>query len=109
MGDALMALLPLKNTVTITPVTKDAWGEKTQGEPIEVKCRFEESSNLVTNNLGKEVASQAKIYFDKDVIIGYDDIITYTDAGNQVVKARPINIKAIRFINGKSVLLVVTV
>lgn len=104
-----MALVPLKNVVTITPVVKDAWGEKTLGVPIEVKCRIEDAVATVTNELGKEVVAKAKIYFDKDVTIGYDDIITYTDSGNRVQKSKPINISAVRFINGKTVLLVVTV
>lgn len=104
-----MALLPMKNTVTITPVVKDAWGEKTLGEPIEVKCRIEDAVATVTNELGKEVVAKAKMFFDKDLIIGYDDIITYTDSGNRVQKSKPINISAVRFINGKTVLLVVTV
>lgn len=104
-----MALVPLKNTVTITPITIDSWGEKVQGEPIEVKCRIEESVTTVTNELGKEVAAKAKIYFDKDVSIGYDDVITFTDSGNRVQNIKPINISAVRFISGKTVLLVVTV
>lgn len=104
-----MALVPLKNIVTITPVVKDSWGENVLGEPVEVKCRIEDAVTTVTNELGKEVVSKVKIYFDKDVSIGYDDIITYTDSGNRVQKTKPINISAVRFINGKTVLMVVTV
>lgn len=99
----------MKNTVTITSVVKDAWGEKTLGEPKEVKCRIEDSMALVTNELGKEMVSKAKIFFDKDLVIGYDDLVTYTDSGNRVQKSKPINISSVRFINGKTILMVVTV
>lgn len=104
-----MAIIPLKNTVTITPVTKDSWGEKVLGDPVEFACRIEEEAKIVTNDMGKEVVSKAKIYFDKDVKIGYDDVITYTDVGNRVQKAKPIRIKAIRLLSGKAALLVVTI
>lgn len=104
-----MALVPLKNTVTITPVIKDAWGEKTPGEPVEVKCRIEDSVTVTTNELGKEVVSKVKLYFDKDVSINYDDLITYVDSGELEQTVKPININAVRLINGKTVLKVVSV
>ena len=114
-----MALIPLKNTVTITPAsTYDDWGEPVSAEPYTLKCRIQEGTKVVrgmTNNGGvhgvsaNEVVSTAQFYFDKIAPITLTDTLTYTDEAGRTRTYTPISIEIKRGLNGKPILTVVNV
>jgi hypothetical protein len=114
-----MALIPMKQTVTITPAsTLNEWGEMTTGTPYTIKCRVDEGTKLVrgmTNSGGvhgttaEEVVSTARIYFDKIVNISTDDVISFTDEIGNVKTYTPISVEIKRGLSGKALLTVVNV
>lgn len=115
-----MALIPLKQTVTVTPASGgfDEWGEPVQGAPYTLKARIQEgvkltrrqsSANGVNGVTAEEVVSTAQIYLDKLVNISLDDTITYTDENGVTRVYKPISIEVKRGLNGKALFTVVNV
>ncbi|MGG4453211.1 hypothetical protein [Brevibacillus porteri] len=113
-----MALVPLKQTVTITPIVRDEWERDVEGTPFQLRCRIQEGTKLVRSSSGasgvsgitaQEVVSVARIYFDKYPKIGYADKITHTDEHGNTIDYRPLNIAVKRGLNGKAILTEVSV
>lgn len=72
--------------------TNDGEGGKTFDDPVELYCRWEELSQVVTDNKGAEITSRAVVYLLQDVdeegmlYLGtledlYDDYATDSSAG----------------------------
>ena len=100
-----MAIVPLKQTAIIhKPGGKDDWGRDLPGETIVLKCRADERTEVVKNQLGEEVVSSVQLMFDKLPDISYDDTIEFTNELGVTVKRKPVNIEPIRAINGKPML-----
>lgn len=100
-----MAIIPLKQKATIhKPEITDDWGVVTAFPPITLKCRADERSVVVKNQLGNEVVSGVQFMFDKLPDIAYDDVIEFTNELGVTVKRMPINIEPIRMPNGKPTL-----
>ena len=100
-----MALIPLKQSVLIhKPAIVDDWGEFTSLPPVSLKCRADERTDVVKNQLGAEVVSGVQLMFDKIPAITYDDVIEYKNELDVTVKRKPIKIEPIRMINGKPTL-----
>ncbi|MCG5252620.1 hypothetical protein [Brevibacillus agri] len=114
-----MSLVPLKNTVTITPALgTDEWDRPITGTPYELRCRVQEGTKLVRSATGsggvhgiaaQEVVSVAQIYFDRAPNIGMSDTITFVDENGNVRTYTPISIEIKRGLNGKALLTVVNV
>ncbi|MCK1985171.1 MULTISPECIES: hypothetical protein [Peribacillus] len=100
-----MALIPLNQYVTIIRQGEaDEWGEHhTPPNRIRMKCNLNEDSQLVQNQIGKEVVAGMEIIFDKLADIRYEDQIEYTNELNQTITRSPIRITPQRMINGKVV------
>ena len=49
-----------------TPVS-DGRGGFTYADPVEIKCRWDDQANLITDFRGQEVASQARLLLTEDV------------------------------------------
>ncbi|NGQ95497.1 hypothetical protein G3578_10065 [Brevibacillus sp. SYP-B805] len=114
-----MSLIPLKQTVTITPASgTDEWDRPIAGTPYTLRCRVQEGTKLVRSMSAgsgvhgaqsQEVVSVAQIYFDKSPNIGMNDTITFTDENGNVRTYTPISIEIKRGLNGKALLTVVNV
>ncbi|QHZ58599.1 hypothetical protein M655_024825 [Brevibacillus sp. NSP2.1] len=121
-----MSLVPLKNTVTITPALgTDEWDRPIPGTPYQLRCRVQEGTKLVRSATGsggihgiqaQEVVSVAQIYFDRiprDPLtgdaLGLADTITFTDETGVARTYTPISIEIKRWLNGKATLTVVNV
>lgn len=106
-----MPVIPLKQTVIHTPVlgTDPDWNTPILGEPVEVKCRFQEGGRLVRNAQGSEVVSVGMFYFDRLYSISLPDTLTYTDENDRTTTYTPIAISVKRALNGKPILTVVDV
>jgi hypothetical protein len=98
-----MALIPLRQTVTITPFTgyDPDYNEPSYGTPYPQKCRFSESVKLVRNQHGAEVVSVGTFYFDKLADISLDDRLTYTNELLAEITYTPLAISVKRALNGK--------
>lgn len=104
-----MALVPLKQIVTIERLGEvDEWGEG-KLEQFDLKCRVDEGAKLVKNRQGVEVVSSAQILFNKLPDIRIDDYIIYTNELGVTLREKPISIAPIRMINGKPTLTEVSV
>lgn len=100
-----MAMIPLKQMVLIhKPAIVDDWGEVTAQEPITLKCRADEKTDVVKNPQGAEVVSGVQLMFDKLPAISYDDVIEYKNELDVTVKRKPVKIEPIRMPNGKPTL-----
>lgn len=101
-----MALLPLKQTVTIKRKGEtDRWGNEITPPVVKsMKCRVDEGSKLVQNQLGEEVVSGMEITFDKLADVKYTDTIEYTNELGETITRTPIRIEVVRMINGKPAL-----
>ncbi|WP_019241510.1 MULTISPECIES: hypothetical protein [Bacillus] len=100
-----MALLPLKQTITIKREGElDEWGESTGSSTSTLKCRVDESSKVVQNSLGNEVVAGMEITLNKLADIKYGDQIEYTNELGVTILREPIRIEVVRMINGKPVL-----
>lgn len=104
-----MAYIPLKQTVTITRKGETGeWGiPKEPTEPFDLKCRVDEQTKLVKNQLGNEVISRMNITFDKLADIRYDDKVAFTNELGDKIEGSPLSIEPIRFVNGKPVMTIV--
>ena len=114
-----MAILPLKQTVTITRKgAEDEWGDSTT-ETFSLKCRVDEEAKLVrrTSTSGggatqistEQVVTAATITFDKLADIRHDDEIRFTDELGRLRIYKPLNIEVVRNIAGKPILTEVSV
>lgn len=100
-----MAIIPLKQTATIhKPEVVDDWGEVTALPPFTLKCRADERTDIVKNQLGEEVVSGVQLMFDKLPDIAYDDVIEFINELGVSVKRKPVKIEPIRMPNGKPTL-----
>ncbi|MEH6943722.1 hypothetical protein [Bacillus sp. JJ722] len=72
-----------------------------------MKCRVDESSQVVQNRLGAEVVAGMEITLDKLADVRYSDVIEFTNELGNVVKREPIRIEVVRMITGKPALTVV--
>ena len=100
-----MAMIPLKQTITVTrPGVVDEWGEGGTPTTFTLKCRVDERTQIVQNQLGDEVVSGMEILLDKLADIRYDDVIKYTNELGVTVERTPMKIEPVRMINGKPVM-----
>lgn len=106
-----MSVIPLKQTVIHTPITgiDPDWNTPVLGDPVAVKCRFQEGVKLVRNAQGEETVSIGTFYFDRLYSVNLADSFTYTDENDRVVTYTPIAISVKRAINGKPILTEVSV
>ncbi len=96
-----MALIPLKNTVTIrSGGSVDAWGNPTYDSESTHKCRIDEKTELVRNQNGSEVVSNIQILIEKTVSVSYDDEISFKLADGKKVDDKPIAIGRLKDISG---------
>ncbi|CAH1194615.1 hypothetical protein PAECIP111892_01766 [Paenibacillus auburnensis] len=98
-----MALIPLNQTVTITPPGgfDPDYNTPIPGVPYALKCRFSEGVKLVRNQYGAEVVSVGTFYFDKLADISLNDSLTYTNELSAETTYTPIAISVKRALNGK--------
>lgn len=100
-----MAIIPLKQSVTIQRKGEpDEWGEGGVSTSFTLKCRVDERTQVVQNQLGTEVVSGMEITLDKLPDVRYDDVIEYTNELGVTIRRTPIKIEPIRMINGKPAL-----
>lgn len=100
-----MAIIPLKQTVTVTkPGKDDGWGGKEPGAVVTYKARVSEETNVVTNQYGEEATTSLRIILDKLPDVSYDDVITYRNELGVKVERKPVSIEVKRGINGKPLL-----
>lgn len=100
-----MAIIPLKQSVTITrPGLDSGWGHAAPGEVIPLKARVVEETRVVKNEVGEEVISSMSAIFDKLPSISYGDILTFTNEFGVTVSRKPLSIEPRRGISGKAVL-----
>jgi hypothetical protein len=67
--------------IRIVNVSTDKYGQKTQTESSDIKCRIEDKNELMTDNNGQEV------FGEMEVIFGYDENFTYADKIKIIKKA----------------------
>lgn len=85
----------------------DGWGRQLPGEKIEYKVYAQETTEVVTNQAGKEAVASLKIIFDKRPNLTYDDTIVYKDEMGVEIKRRPVKIEPKRLPGAKKIWLTV--
>lgn len=97
-----MAIIALKQKVTILKKgEEDLFGNESNNEVVELRCRVDDVIETVKNNEGKEVVSKALIWLDKYPNVTYNDTIIYEDEHGNRIETKPLKIRPIRHINAK--------
>lgn len=105
-----MAIIPLKQTVTISRGGGvDDWGNPSEPETFDLDCRIDEGSRIVASKTGglnsaETAVAEAKILFDKLADIQYTDSISFTNELGITITRKPKEINVKRMINGKPIL-----
>lgn len=101
-----MALIPLKQTVTITPAGgfDPDYNMPIPGVPYTMRCRFQEGVKLVRNQYGAEAVSVGTFYFDKLADIGLDAKLTYINEFGDETTYDPLTIGVKRMLSGRPIL-----
>ncbi len=101
-----MALIPLKQTVTLMKLTgtDPDYGDPVYSDPIALKCRFQEGVKLVRNQRGEEVAAVGTFFFGGLIDVGLSDTLTLTNELGTVTTYKPIAISVKRALSGKPLL-----
>jgi len=106
-----MAWLPMKDTVTVTPIIgrDDDWNEPIYGDPVTLKCRIDEKQRVVKDRNGNEVVSSVTFYFDKFTDIKFESEIAWTMLNGTKRTANPIAIATHKHVSNKPLITVVNV
>jgi hypothetical protein len=113
MDGALMAILPMKQTVTIQRGgALDDWGNAVPGETLTLKCRVEEGTRVTRSLSGTgsgtstfEIAvGTARILFDKLADIRETDTLVFTNELGITIEKTPKEINVKRGGSGKPIL-----
>jgi hypothetical protein len=106
MERVVMALIPLRQAVTITKSTGsyDGWGQPLSGASITLKARVTETTAVVQTQTGEEAVASLRITLDKLADVSYDDVITYTNELDVTVERKPLRIEVKRMLSGKPIL-----
>lgn len=100
-----MAIIPLKDEIKIHRAVLDEWGiVNVSPEPIIVKCRFDESFEVIVDKNGESVTSKGTIHLDSSTEIRYDDLIEWVDGNGDIHKQCPRTIQTLKSIVGKVIL-----
>lgn len=104
-----MALIPLRQSITVYPPGNDDPWNPEPSVPFALKCRFQESIEVVRNQHGAEVVSSAQIFLAKDAEVTVNHTFVYEDENGTKTTYTPHNVTRKRWLNGKSILTVVFV
>lgn len=100
-----MAIIPLKQTITVTkPGVDTGWGHAEPGEVITLKARVVEETNVVKDRFGREAISSMTVILEKLANVSYDDVITYTNELGLTVSRSPLSIEPLRNFSGRALL-----
>lgn len=101
-----MAIIPLKQSITITRTEGDdsGWGGGQTTETFTLSARVDEKTQTVQNAAGEEIVTAVEITLDKLADIRYDDVITYEDELGRITNRQPERIEPTRGIGGKALL-----
>lgn len=104
-----MAMIPLKQTITVYPPGNDDPWNPTPTDPYELRCRFQEGVEVVSDVHGKDAVSSAQIFLDKYADVSVAHTVKYTAEDGVERTYNPINVGRKRWLNGKTLLTVVYV
>lgn len=105
MGGVVVAIIPLKQEVTIhRGGGTDDWGYPLPGEISTYKARVDEKTETVVTPAGDEAVTGVQIMLNKLADVRYSDEISYIDELGRQTKRKPVKIEPIRGINGKALL-----
>lgn len=104
-----MALVPLRQYVTVYPPGNDDPWNPIPTVPFTLKCRFQESIEVVRNQYGAEVVSSAQIFLAKDAEVTVNHTFEYEDESGIKTTYTPHNVQPKRWLNGAPILKVVYV
>lgn len=100
-----MAIVPLKQTITVTKAgLSDGWGKPQAGEQISLPARVVNEVKVVKTPTGEEALTCLRILLDKLADVSYDDTITFEDEFGATIARRPLTIGPKRMLNGKAIL-----
>ncbi|MEC1023572.1 hypothetical protein [Bacillus paralicheniformis] len=107
-----MAIVPMRQIVTIQrdgTGELDRWGNPVNTQPITLKCRVDEGSQITSSRSSGVIKSEedvatARILIDKLADIRYTDTVSFTNELGETIKRKPKEINVKRHISGKPIL-----
>ncbi|WP_127506925.1 hypothetical protein [Paenibacillus humicus] len=100
-----MALIPLKQTITVTKAGEsDGWGGVENGAVLTLPARVVNETKTVKTPTGEEAVTSLRITLHKLADISYDDTITFTDELGATIERKPLSIAPKRMLSGRAIL-----
>jgi hypothetical protein len=67
---SLISRMRRQDAVYWAPGSNDRFGNPTNSQPVQIKCRWETIITQIVNSEGREVLSHSLVYVDRDVVVG---------------------------------------
>lgn len=101
-----MAMIPLRQKITLKRRAGfDEWGAPLFEQPIEIRARVDEGSYVTSDTGAKQTGgvelASVRIFLDKLVQVGYDDLISFTNELGITIEQTPKKVTVKRNIAGK--------
>jgi len=95
MGDIedVIAEFIVQTAVYWAPGAEDGYGSKVWGTPVEVDCRWDETTELVKNNNGEEVIAKASVLVNDDLKEGGYLLLGSLDDLDSAEEADPMTVE----------------
>lgn len=95
-------MIPTNDKVTIKRATGlDSWGEPVAGQSIEYNCRYSSKSEVVTNQEGEEITTNASFLIKGLASVDYDDVVYFVKPDGNIIEKQPEKINFLRDLSGK--------
>ncbi len=65
MGSAIFEGMMIHKAVYWAPPTNDGWGKPTFADPVEIDCRWEDTTKVFVSKEGKESISQSIVFTEE--------------------------------------------
>ncbi|MBJ6364150.1 hypothetical protein ACFOQM_23290 [Paenibacillus sp. GCM10012307] len=102
--------ISLRQQVTVYPPDSDDPNNPTpDSDPFKLRCRFQEGTEVVSDQHGREVVSSAQIFLDKFANVSAASEYEYVDETGAARRYTTVTTARKRWLNGKTILTVVYV
>lgn len=96
-----MAMIPLNQVVQISKWERnDSWGKPVYSTPVSYYCRFDETSEKVTDQRGVEFIPSGTVYLEGLQDVDLSDLVSFTNELGETISKNPGRIKILRDFSG---------
>lgn len=94
-------MIALNDKLTIKTTTLDDWGQPVAGNPIEYDCRYTSKKEVVTDQNGEEITSDASFLIKGLAKISFKDLVYFVEPDGNIIEKQPEDIRFLRDLSGE--------